>query len=244
MITRFGLRAASVVLATAAAGVGGIVAASGANAWDPSVWDKVAVCESTSRWAVNTGNGYYGGLQFSHSTWQEFGGQVYGAEAHLASKSEQIAIARRVLAVQGPNAWPVCSVYAGLTKDNGGADRNAMPDDSSSAPATSSATSSAPTTSAPTATASAISYTSSLLEVDGVLGPLTITEMQKWSGSYPDGIWGPKTSRALQSAVGADVTGVRDTQTTYAVQAYVGADEDGIWGRQTTSFLQRFLNSR
>ena len=140
MLARLGLRAASVALATAAVGVGGVVAASGANAWDPSVWDKVAYCESTNRWAVNTGNGYYGGLQFSHSTWAEFGGQVYGAEANLASKSEQIAIARRVLAVQGPNAWPVCSVKAGLTKDNGGADRNAMPDDSASGSATTATT--------------------------------------------------------------------------------------------------------
>ncbi len=269
MFAKLGQRVAGIALATATAGVAGVIAASGANAWDPSVWDRVAYCESTWRWDVNTGNGYYGGLQFSHSTWSEFGGQVYGAEAHLASKAEQIAIARRVLAVQGPGAWPVCSVKAGLTKDNGGADRNAMPVDGAAAPTTSATSApttapagsptktatSAPTTTAPkapapsTPTGSAtsygtISYNKVVLEVDGALGPLTVSEMQKWSGSYPDGIWGPKTSRALQGKVGADVTGVRDKQTTYAVQAYVGADEDGVWGRQTTGYLQRFLNNR
>nr|NLI50431.1 transglycosylase-like protein [Propionibacterium sp.] len=266
MFAKLGLRVVGIALATATAGVGGVIAASGANAWDPSVWDRVAYCESTWRWDINTGNGYYGGLQFSHSTWAEFGGQVYGAEAHLATKAEQIAIARRVLYTQGPGAWPVCSVKAGLTKENGGADPNAMPVETSatttptatatqtptSAPTTTAtkAPTSAPTTTAtkaPTSTASAygtISYNKIVLSVDGVLGPLTIAEMQKWSGSYPDGIWGPKTSRALQGKVGAQVTGVRDRQTTSAVQAYVGADVDGIWGRQTTSYLQRFLNNR
>lgn len=257
MLANLALRAAGIALATATVGVTGVIAASGANAWDPSVWDRVAYCESTWRWDVNTGNGYYGGLQFSHSTWQEFGGQVYGAEAHLATKAEQIAIARRVLHTQGPRAWPVCSVQAGLTKDNGGADPNAMPTTSSAtatttatpaptkAPTTTSTT--APAPSSPTTTADpygSISYNKIMLSVDGVIGPMTVTEMQKWSGSYPDGIWGTKTSRALQSKVGADVTGVRDEQTTVAVQSYVGADADGIWGRQTTTYLQRFLNSR
>lgn len=92
------------------------------------VWDRVAACESSNRWDINTGNGYYGGLQFSPTTWQEFGGGQYAKRADLATKAEQIAIARRVLSVQGPNAWPVCSVRAGLTKTNGGADRNAVPD--------------------------------------------------------------------------------------------------------------------
>lgn len=86
-----------------------------------SVWDKVAFCESTNNWSINTGNGYYGGLQFSQSTWNAFGGQSYASRADLATKAEQITVAQRVLAVQGPGAWPVCSKYAGLTKANGGA---------------------------------------------------------------------------------------------------------------------------
>ena len=92
-----------------------------------TVWDKVAKCESGNRWHVSTGNGYYGGLQFSSSTWNAFGGRKYASQAHKASKAEQIAIARRVLASQGPGAWPTCSRRAGLTKSNGKADKNAVP---------------------------------------------------------------------------------------------------------------------
>jgi resuscitation-promoting factor RpfA len=91
----------------------------------PTVWDRVAQCESGGNWKINTGNGYYGGLQFAAGTWRGHGGQTYASQAHLATKAEQIAIARRVLAGQGPGAWPVCSRRAGLTKSNGGADRNA-----------------------------------------------------------------------------------------------------------------------
>jgi len=92
-----------------------------------TVWDKVAKCESGNRWSINTGNGYYGGLQFSSSTWKAYGGRKYGSQAHKATKAEQIAIARRVLAGQGPRAWPTCSRRAGLTKANGKADKKAVP---------------------------------------------------------------------------------------------------------------------
>jgi LysM repeat protein len=71
-------------------------------------WDGVAQCESTGNWAINTGNGYYGGLQFSASTWRAYGGTAYAARADLASKSAQITIAEKVLAGQGVGAWPVC----------------------------------------------------------------------------------------------------------------------------------------
>lgn len=116
-------------LGAAALATGGlaVVAPTKAGAYDAKVWDRVAACESSNRWHINTGNGYYGGLQFSPTTWKEFGGTTYASQAHKASKAEQIAIARRVLSVQGPGAWPVCSKKAGLTKSNGGADRNAKP---------------------------------------------------------------------------------------------------------------------
>jgi LysM repeat protein len=92
-----------------------------------TVWDKVAKCESGGNWKINTGNGYYGGLQFSSRTWNGFGGGKYASRANHASKGEQIAIARRVLASQGPHAWPVCSRRAGLTKSNGKANHHATP---------------------------------------------------------------------------------------------------------------------
>jgi nucleoid-associated protein YgaU len=91
-----------------------------------TVWDRVATCESGGNWKINTGNGYYGGLQFSRSTWRAYGGSGYASTANKASKAEQIAIARRTLAGQGPGAWS-CARRAGLTKANGKADRNATP---------------------------------------------------------------------------------------------------------------------
>jgi len=75
-----------------------------------STWDSLAQCESGGRWNVNTGNGYSGGLQFSPSTWKAFGGS---GSAHQAGRGEQIAVAERVLASQGWNAWPSCSRKVG-----------------------------------------------------------------------------------------------------------------------------------
>ncbi|MGY1805483.1 transglycosylase family protein [Blastococcus sp. SYSU D00922] len=71
-------------------------------------WDAVAQCESGGNWSINTGNGYYGGLQFSASTWTSFGGGEYAPRADLATREQQIAIAEKVLAVQGKGAWPTC----------------------------------------------------------------------------------------------------------------------------------------
>ena len=89
------------------------------------MWDRVAKCESGGNWKINTGNGYYGGLQFAAGTWKAYGGRTYASQAHRATKAEQIAIARRVLAGQGPGAWPTCSRRAGLTKANGKASKSA-----------------------------------------------------------------------------------------------------------------------
>ncbi|MER6710249.1 transglycosylase family protein [Streptomyces sp. NPDC000877] len=90
-----------------------------AQAADVSTWNKVAACESSSNWNINTGNGFYGGLQFTQSTWEAYGGRAYAARADLATKDEQIAVAEKVLDGQGPRAWPVCSVRAGLTRGGG-----------------------------------------------------------------------------------------------------------------------------
>ncbi|CAM5399857.1 transglycosylase family protein [Streptomyces chartreusis] len=87
-----------------------------AHAADLDTWNKVAACESTSRWHVNTGNGFYGGLQFAQSTWEAYGGTRYAARADQATKDQQIAVAEKVLDGQGPGAWPVCSERAGLTR--------------------------------------------------------------------------------------------------------------------------------
>ena len=105
----------------------GLADAEPAEAAKTRVWDRVAKCESGGNWKINTGNGYYGGVQFAAGTWKAYGGGTYANQAHQATKAEQIAIARRVLAGQGPGAWPTCGRRAGLTKSNGKADRNATP---------------------------------------------------------------------------------------------------------------------
>jgi cell wall-associated NlpC family hydrolase len=79
-----------------------------AHASPDSEWDLVSRCESGGNWAINTGNGFHGGLQFTTATWNSFGGGQYAAEAERATKEQQIAIAERVLAGQGHGAWPVC----------------------------------------------------------------------------------------------------------------------------------------
>ena len=79
-----------------------------------SVWDTLAQCESGGNWAINTGNGYQGGLQFSPSTWAAYGGTAYAPTANLATREQQIAIAEKALAGQGWGAWPACTAKMGL----------------------------------------------------------------------------------------------------------------------------------
>ncbi|MGY5634134.1 transglycosylase family protein [Streptomyces sp. UC1A3] len=104
------------VMAGAAGTVVSLLSGTPASAASQSTWDKVAKCESGGNWSINTGNGYYGGLQFSQSTWAGFGGTRYAARADLATRAQQITVAEKVLAVQGPGAWPVCGARAGLAR--------------------------------------------------------------------------------------------------------------------------------
>lgn len=78
-------------------------------------WDKLAQCESSGNWSINSGNGYYGGLQFSASTWAAYGGTQYASSAHQATREQQIAVAEKVLAAQGANAWPGCTAKLNWT---------------------------------------------------------------------------------------------------------------------------------
>lgn len=86
-----------------------------ADAATGKTWDRLASCESGGNWHINTGNGYYGGLQFSSGTWIAYGGGKYAARADLASREQQIAIAEKVLKGSGWGAWPACSSRLGLT---------------------------------------------------------------------------------------------------------------------------------
>jgi len=199
---------------TAATAATGATTAPAAQA--VSVWDAVAACESGGNWAINTGNGYYGGLQFSVPTWRAFGGTAYAPSANRASKAVQIAVARRVLAVQGPGAWPVCGRRAGLTLANGGA---AVPVAGSSPRPV-------------------------RLVVDGRLGPMTIRAIQRWVAVAQNGVLGRATVQALQRKVGVSADGVIGPRTVRAVQVRIGARPDGAGylNPTTVAALQRYLN--
>ncbi|TPQ22816.1 transglycosylase family protein [Streptomyces sporangiiformans] len=94
----------------------GLLAANGsAAAADSGVWDRIAQCESGGNWHINTGNGYYGGLQFSAGTWRAYGGTAYASTADQASKAQQIAVATKVQGAQGWGAWPTCASRAGAS---------------------------------------------------------------------------------------------------------------------------------
>ena len=126
---RRGRRAATAIITTVgAAAVATTAVAGSADAASPNAtWDRVAHCESSNNWHINTGNGFYGGLQFSGSTWRAYHGAKYAPRADKASRAEQIEVARRVLASQGPGAWPVCGPRAGLTRSTGHATRAPLP---------------------------------------------------------------------------------------------------------------------
>jgi hypothetical protein len=82
---------------------------------DGAVWDALAKCESGGNWAINTGNGYFGGIQFDQSTWSRQGGLKYAERPDLATREEQIAIAEVTRARQGWGAWPACTSRLGIS---------------------------------------------------------------------------------------------------------------------------------
>jgi len=100
--------------ATPAPAVSSAPAAASTGTWSAPApsggvnWSAIAACESGGNWGISTGNGFYGGLQFTEGTWLANGGGQYAPSANLATPAEQIAVAERVLASQGIGAWPVC----------------------------------------------------------------------------------------------------------------------------------------
>ncbi|MDF0371835.1 transglycosylase family protein [[Kitasatospora] papulosa] len=110
------VRIATLAGVTGAAVAVPLMGATGASAASVATWDAVAQCESGGNWSINTGNGYYGGLQFSQSSWAAAGGTQYAARADLATKDQQIAAAEKLLDLQGPGAWS-CAGAGGLTND-------------------------------------------------------------------------------------------------------------------------------
>ncbi|GAB3988082.1 transglycosylase family protein [Nocardioides marmoraquaticus] len=107
-------RALGTLVASAAVVAAPALVASPAEAASGDTWDRLAQCESSGNWRINTGNGYYGGLQFHQPTWVGYGGKQYAPRADLATRAQQIAVAERVLDGQGWGAWPACSARLGL----------------------------------------------------------------------------------------------------------------------------------
>ncbi|WP_418957448.1 transglycosylase family protein [Streptomyces tritici] len=135
-------RTSKAARALALAGVAGVAVAAPlmtagtASAATAAEWDRVAQCESGGDWSINTGNGYYGGLQFSASTWAAYGGTAYAPTANLATKAQQIEIAEKVLAGQGKGAWPSCGVGLSNAAYTGGAAEQPQPERKAEQPTT------------------------------------------------------------------------------------------------------------
>ena len=224
--------------ATLAAGV----TMAGAAGATETVWDRVAACESGGNWSINTGNGYYGGLQFSAATWDDFGGQTYAPRADLAAKVEQIDIAKRVLTVQGPGAWPTCGARAGLTVQNG----LAVPTFVKFGSGTATGTLRHPRPLPPVARTGGPGASSVAgvipLAVDGILGPQTSKGIEIWVGAPVDGSIGASDARLLQGELGVAQDGIIGPITTTALQRLVGAAQTGSWDSATTRALQTYLN--
>ena len=214
-------RIGAIAIAALATLLTGVVVSPAAQAG--SVWDAVAACESGGNWAINTGNGYYGGLQFSASTWAGYGGTHYAPSANRASKAVQILIAGRVLAAQGPGAWPVCGPRGGLSRAGGA---------------------SAALTVSRSSTRVAIAL-HGRLAVDGAMGPKTIGAIQRWVGTAQNGTLGTSSVKALQRKVYSSADGVIGPRTIRALQVRIGARRDGAshLSAATVSALQGYLNA-
>ncbi|WP_019066678.1 transglycosylase family protein [Streptomyces hokutonensis] len=96
-----------------------LLGAAAANAADGTTWDKVAECETGGSWSENSGNGHYGGLQLTQDDWSKYGGEDYAPTADLASRSQQIAVAEKILDAKGTSEWITCALVAGLTTTSG-----------------------------------------------------------------------------------------------------------------------------
>lgn len=131
-----------------------LIAVNPAHGASGATWDAIAQCESGGNWAINTGNGYYGGVQFAGQTWAGFGGTQYAPTADKATREQQIAIAEKVLATQGWGAWPACSAKLGLYGKTGAGSTDVTVTNSPASPSsTSSPTATAPSSSTASAPA-------------------------------------------------------------------------------------------
>ncbi|MGN7211189.1 transglycosylase family protein [Brachybacterium paraconglomeratum] len=309
---RRGLSRSAVAVAGGAVVASGMIAATTTSASAATGWDEVAACESGGDWSINTGNGYYGGLQFSQQTWEGYGGTEYAATADQASKSQQIAIGERVLEGQGAGAWPNCGGPLSGGADTSGApaaeeqdeapeqeapeqeqqapepresdqqanrsterestepqgdwscdgdgiadncDENGFTKETEKkqeepkqeqqeAPAEEAAPAPEKSAGEPGSKATGDLSVAGTLEVDGKMGPKTITALQDWLGVEQTGEMDEETTLALQAWAKTSQDGVIGEDTVAGLQHEVGAVQNGsdeIDG-DTVEVLQAFLN--
>jgi hypothetical protein len=138
-----------------------LLGATSASAADGTTWDRVAECESAGQWSADSGNGYYGGLQISQADWEKYGGLTYASSADEASRSQQIAIAEKLLDDQGLTPWPTCGPLSGLSRNSGDILVDTGVANDSSNGSNSSGSSSSSATSTPSASSGSTSDSSS-----------------------------------------------------------------------------------
>lgn len=237
-------RTAALVLATGLTGVSLVTLAAPAGAAD-NVWDRVAACESGGNWSINTGNGFYGGLQFSLGTWRAFGGTAYAARPDQAAKLSQILTAQRTLKVQGPGAWPTCGPRAGLTMKNGLAPYgSSTPPPKSPPPKSPPPKAPAPVRHPHGPVHQPVGGPMRPLAVDGDLGPLTTKAIQRWLHIQESGSFGPVTRATMQRRIHTVPDTFIGPKSVYALQSYIGARHNGSprLDFSTVRSLQGWLN--
>ncbi|MEU3888114.1 transglycosylase family protein [Streptomyces sp. NPDC029041] len=178
-----------------------LLGASGASAADGTTWDRVADCETGGAWSENSGNGYYGGLQLSQEDWESHGGLDYAASPDLASRSQQIAVAERILADEGVGAWRTCGLLSGLEQGKGSGSGSSDASDSSGevdSPGLLDSLGSSPSdTSSPSPDASSTSKDESVKPDKSTESPDSSRERRS-DGSSPDASKSDKADNARQ----------------------------------------------
>ncbi|AXK45659.1 transglycosylase family protein [Brachybacterium saurashtrense] len=283
-LMRRGLTRSAVALAGGAVVASGMLVATSTSASAATGWDEVAACESGGDWSINTGNGYYGGLQFSQSSWEAAGGLQYAERADLASKSEQIAAAETLLSMQGAGAWPNCGVALSGGADTSGApsaeqeEQQASEQESTSQESTESREqeqqstrstereSSAPqgdwscdgdgiadncdengftkeTAPAEEPAQEPAEQAAPQASEQGAPGSKATPDLSVAGTLEVDGTMGPKTITALQDWLGVEQTGEMDEETTLALQAWAKTSQDGVIGENTVAGLQHEIGA-
>ncbi|MCX5283798.1 transglycosylase family protein [Streptomyces sp. NBC_00198] len=210
-----------------------LLGASSASAADGTTWDRVAECESGGAWSADSGNGYYGGLQLTQDNWERYGGLEYARSADQASRSQQIAVAEKVLDGQGLVAWPTCGPLSGLSKDSAGVDVDTGMGDGASDDAGDSGSSGLSTS--PSASPSTESSRSSDSSGASDTASPKATESGTKSGGSQDANSSDKSDKSTSDASESDKSGRSDASSEPSGDASTAAgrhrggsaDEDG-----------------